>query len=215
MKKILLLIFLSNFALAEEEIPVALLGDNEQEGKAVGEALGRNLMENAKEGLPKMSEVKPSENKPEEEVKAWSGYKAVESLAVNGNPALALKQINSRLAQFSDDTKAAYLKGLILMQMGKAEEAERWFKMMIVNFPNVPQFYNALSVIYTGKKDLKAAQNILEELLKISPNNQTARLNLASILIQQANSHYKAILEKEPSNDIIKNKLKTLEEMSN
>ena len=172
MKKILLLIFLSNFALAEEEIPVALLGDNDQNGKNVGETLGRNLMETAKEGLPKMTELKPEEKKKEnqEEQTSWNGYKAVESLAVNGNPALALKQINSRLAQFSDDTKAAYLKGLILMQMGKADEAERWFKMMIVNFPNVPQFYNALSVIYTGKKDLKAAQNILEEYV-MSDNN--------------------------------------------
>lgn len=142
---------------------------------------------------------------------AWSGYQAAESLAANGNPDLALKQLEARLATAPDDAKAAYLKGLILMQLGRGEDAERWFKMMQSNFPNLPQPYNALAVIYSGRKDWPAAQQVLEALLKIDPKHHNARLNLANVHLQLARIQYEEALKHKPNDAMLKQKLQQLD----
>lgn len=141
----------------------------------------------------------------------WSGYQAAESLATNGNPELALKQLEARLASAPDDAKASYLKGLILMQLGKADEAERWFKMMQANFPDLPQPYNALAVIYTGRGDLLSAENTLQALLAQNPNHRNAQINLANIYIKLARQSYQKALNANPKDTAIAAKLKALE----
>lgn len=142
---------------------------------------------------------------------AWSGYKTAESLATNGQPEIALKQLEARLAIAPDDARAAYLKGLILMQQGKTDDAERWFKMMQSNFPNLPQPYNALAIIYTGRDDLESAQNVLQALLMQHPNHHNARVNLAHIYLRLARENYQQALKAKPNDDTIKNILKNLE----
>ncbi|MBP3195278.1 MAG: tetratricopeptide repeat protein [Cardiobacteriaceae bacterium] len=120
----------------------------------------------------------------------WIGYKQVEALATNGNPELALKQLNMRLMNSPDDGKAAYIKGLILMQLGRADEAERWFKMMQVNFPSQSAASNALAVIYQGRGDWNAARATLEGFLEREPDNINARKNLAYIYTKLAREQY-------------------------
>lgn len=141
----------------------------------------------------------------------WSGYQAAESLAANGNPDLALKQLEARLAAAPDDAKAAYLKGLILMQLGRSEDAERWFNMMRSNFPKLPQPYNALAVIYSGRNDWAAAQQVLEALLAIEPNHHNARLNLANVHLRLARRQYEAALKNKPKDAMIMQKLQQLD----
>lgn len=141
----------------------------------------------------------------------WSGYQAAESLAANGNPELALKQLEARLVSAPDDAKAAYLKGLILMQLGRAEDAERWFKMMNSNFPTLPQPYNALAVIYSGRNDWTSAQKVLEQLLSIDPKHHNARLNLANVHLRLAREQYEAALNNKPNDAMIMQKLQQLD----
>ena len=111
----------------------------------------------------------------------WSGYAQAQSMAENGNPRGALKQLETRLSTRPDDSRAAYLKGLVLMQLGRSEEAERWYKMMQANFPDLPQPGNALAVIYAGRGDLPAAEAALRALLEKHPDHTSARVNLPVI----------------------------------
>lgn len=149
--------------------------------------------------------------KTESNPPAWSGYHAAESMATNGNPDLALKQLEARLISEPNDAKAAYLKGLILMQLGKAEDAERWFKMMQSNFPDLPQPYNALAVIYTGRDDFRSAQTELEALLEKQPSYHNARINLASVHLKMATENYRLALENRPKDKKIAEILHLLE----
>ena len=142
----------------------------------------------------------------------WSGYKTAESLATSGQPEMALRQLNARLANAPDDDKAAYLKGLVLMQLGRAEEAEKWFRMMQSNSPQLPQPYNALAVIYQGRGDWDSARAVLEELLKLQPNHHNARMNLAYIYTKLARDNY-AAAEKLKSDAKVQKKIKTLDGM--
>lgn len=142
----------------------------------------------------------------------WSGYQAAESLATNGNPEMALRQLEARLASAPDDRKAAYLKGLIMMQMGKGEDAERWFRMMQSNFPDMAQPYNALAVIYDSRGDLGAARDMLETLLKQQPEQHNARVNLGNIYLKLARREFEKALKDKPDNAMIRRKLKAIQE---
>ena len=143
----------------------------------------------------------------------WSGYAQAQSMAENGNPRGALKQLETRLSTRPDDSRAAYLKGLVLMQLGRSEEAERWYKMMQANFPDLPQPGNALAVIYAGRGDLPAAEAALRALLEKHPDHTSARVNLARLYVQMAQAEYEKALKDTPDNAMIARKLEALKAM--
>lgn len=100
------------------------------------------------------------------------------------------------------------------MQMGESEQAERWFKMMQSNFPDLAQPYNALAVIYHGRGDLLSAQNVLEASLAQHPDNRIAQINLADIYLELARKNYDMALKMQPDDAKIAAKLKALEALN-
>ena len=149
----------------------------------------------------------------EEASPPWSGYAQAQSMAENGNPRSALKQLETRLSTHPEDSRAAYLKGLVLMQLGRGDEAERWYKMMQANFPDLPQPGNALAVIYAGRGDLPAAEAALRALLEKHPDHTSARVNLARLYVQMAQAEYEKALKATPDNAMIARKLEALKAM--
>ncbi len=149
----------------------------------------------------------------EEASPPWSGYAQAQSMAENGNPRGALKQLETRLSTHPEDSRAAYLKGLVLMQLGRGDEAERWYKMMQANFPDLPQPGNALAVIYAGRGDLPAAEAALRALLEKHPDHTSARVNLARLYVQMAQAEYEKALKDQPDNAMIARKLEALKAM--
>lgn len=169
---------------------------------------------------PAVSEVQPlapatpAPTAAEEEADPpWAGYAQAQSMAENGNPRGALRQLESRLATNPQDSRAAYLKGLVLMQLGRGEEAERWYKMMQANFPDLPQPGNALAVIYAGRGDLPAAELALRDVLLKHPEHNSARVNLARLYVQMAQAEYEKALKATPDNAMIARKLEALKAM--
>ena len=215
-----------------QDVPVALLPGNPAHAsvpqpahtpvpQAMNEAEKQAIIDkfapDAKAGSPAHSLAEIGQNAPSppatgQPAPPWSGYHAAESLATNGNPELALRQLEARLATAPDDGKAAYLKGLILMQMSKREEAERWFRMMQVNFPDMPQPYNALAVIFDSRGDLLAAQQVLQELLSRHPEQQGARVNLGNIYLKLARQEFEKALKEKPDDAMIRKKLEAIQE---
>ncbi|SUO93358.1 Flp pilus assembly protein TadD, contains TPR repeats [Suttonella ornithocola] len=195
-----------------DEPPVALLPDKGSVGSE--EALLRSAAQQVQQATPPVLTNISSTASANQTPPPWSGYKAAESLATNGNPELALKQLEGRLVSAPNDAKAAYLKGLILMQLGRSEDAERWFKMMQSNFPNLPQPYNALAVIYTGRGDLLSAENTLQALLAQNPNHRSAHINLANIYLKLAQENYQKALDLNPKDAAVAQKLKALEALN-
>ena len=163
---------------------------------------------------PAPDSATPKPTAAEEEASPpWSGYAQAQSMAENGNPRGALKQLETRLSTRPDDSRAAYLKGLVLMQLGRSEEAERWYKMMQANFPDLPQPGNALAVIYAGRGDLPAAEAALRALLEKHPDHTSARVNLARLYVQMAQAEYEKALKDTPDNAMIARKLEALKAM--
>lgn len=192
------MIFLGMVVVGAQEVPVALLP------MGGGEEYLTPEVALSQQGAVEKSGVVGA-------VAPWSGYAAVEAMAVGGDAQGALAQLNARLVLAPDDVRAVYLKGMVLMQLGRAQEAERWFLMMRSNFPDYPQAYNALAVIYAAREDLPAAEAVLRELLLRHPEHQNARLNLVNVYLDLAALELKNALKDAPDDVMIANTLRALE----
>lgn len=142
---------------------------------------------------------------------SWPGYREVESLATSGRAREALRWLDTRLVAHPEDARAVYMKGLVLMQTGRNEEAARWFKMMQSNFPDLTEPYNALAVIYFGRGDLLSAQNVLRAVLAQHPENLTAERNLAEVYLKLARESYEKLRKAMPEDAKIAAMIKTLD----
>src|SRR5215470_13826500 len=63
----------------------------------------------------------------------------------------ALERVNRALAQRKDDPQARFLKGIILTELGNTKDAIDVFTKLTQDYPNLPEPYNNLAVIYAGQ----------------------------------------------------------------
>jgi Flp pilus assembly protein TadD len=61
---------------------------------------------------------------------------------------------------------------------------------MIDKYPELPEPYNNLAVLYANAGKLELARENLEMCLKLSPNYATASQNLGDVYIKIAAQHY-------------------------
>ena len=63
----------------------------------------------------------------------------------------ALERVNKALAANPRDAQARFLKGLIFTEQGRQSEAVEIFTKLTQDYPNLPEPYNNLAVIYAGQ----------------------------------------------------------------
>lgn len=197
------------------QTPVALLPaqpSDSQLDKTAKNAVVAQFAPNAKQGTPAY-QVQQSTQISAQGVKQtdnWLGYEAVEKLAVQGNPLQALQQLDMRLVQAPEDSRAAYMKGLILMQTGQVAQAKRWFVMMQANYPELSQPYTALAVIYDGSGEYEKGVAILQQLLTLQPQHVKARQSLAQLYLKLAAQQLGQTLKSAEEDAMILRQLETL-----
>ncbi|MDO4434899.1 MAG: tetratricopeptide repeat protein [Cardiobacteriaceae bacterium] len=187
--------FLTQSALADTPPPVALLSPANQAPESA---------------LPMPSQA-PSNHEAVPAV--WNDYAKVESMAQNGQATEALALLETRLTQAPNDAKASYLKGLILMQLGRRENAEAWFLSMRQQFPKLPQPYNALAVIYQAQGKLIEAELILRELSQAHPEQKNVHRNRGEIYLQLAQSAFEKAHQQNPDDAMINERLEALSKL--
>ena len=105
----------------------------------------------------------------------------VDKLLRNGHHSQALIKADNFLAQNPDDAKMRFLKGVILTEQNKKPEAIAVFLKLTEDFPQLPEPYNNLAVLYAGSGQYGKAQAMLEAAIRINPTYATARQNLADV----------------------------------
>lgn len=98
-----------------------------------------------------------------------------------GQSSQALDKLNAYLADKPKDEQARYLKGLILAEQGKTADAIKTFSALTDDYPERPQSYNNLAVLYAGQGQYDKAKVLLEKAIKISPSYAAAHENLDDI----------------------------------
>lgn len=127
-------------------------------------------------------------------------YQEASTLFKQGQYKQALEKVNNYLASKPEDAKARFLKGLIATEEGNTSDAIKIFQALTVDFPELPEPYNNLAVLYAGQGQYDKAKVSLEKAIRTHPSYATAHENLGDIYAKMASQAYDRALQLDRSN---------------
>ncbi len=125
----------------------------------------------------------------------------------------ALDRVNKVLAAKPRDAQARFLKGLILTEQGNTKEAVVIFTKLTEDYPDLPEPYNNLAVLYAGQGQYEKARQSLEMAIRTHPSYATAHENLGDVYAKLASQAYDKALQLESTNTTAQNKLAMAKEL--
>ncbi len=125
----------------------------------------------------------------------------------------ALVKVNGALAQQPKDAQGRFLKGLIFTEQKKTAEAIQIFTGLTEDFPELPEPYNNLAVLYAGQGNYDKAKAALELAIHTHPSYSTAYENLGDIFAQMARRSYDKVLQLDKTNTSAQSKLALLKDL--
>ena len=137
-------------------------------------------------------------------------YSDVAKLVRAGKTADAIAKADQYLASNQRDPQMRFLKGTAQVAAGQTEEAIATFTLLTEEYPELPEPYNNLAVIYAGQNRLDQARNALEMAVRNNPNYAVAHENLGDIYTRLAQQSYTRSLQLSGNNAPLKLKLSPL-----
>ena len=125
----------------------------------------------------------------------------------------ALEHANRYLAKNPKDAQARFLKGLILGDMGKTNDAIEVLKGLTEDYPELREPYNNLAVLYASQGRYEAARDALEMAIRAHPDYVTAHENLGDIYAKMAAIEYDKALALDSKNTTVQTRLKLIQTM--
>lgn len=111
----------------------------------------------------------------------------------------AMDKVNAFLVTKPKDAQARFLKGLILADQGNTTDAITVFSNLTQDYPELPEPYNNLAVLYAGQGQYEKAKEQLEMAIRTNPTYATAHENLGDIYAKMASQAYDRALQLEKS----------------
>ena len=130
-----------------------------------------------------------------------------------GKNTQALEKVNGYLAGNAKDPQGRFLKGLILAEMNRAPEAIKTFTELTDDYPDLPEPYNNLAVLYAAQGQYEQAKNSLEKAIHTNPTYATAHENLGDIYAKMASQAYNKALQLDKSNTSAQMKLALVKDL--
>jgi len=137
----------------------------------------------------------------------------ISKLLKQGQQAQALERTDKYLATKPKDAQGRFLKGLILTEMNRTPEAIAVFTKLTEDFPELPEPYNNLAVIYAQQKQYDKAKQALEMAIRTHPSYATAHENLGDIYARMASQAYDKALQIDSSNASAQTKLAMIRDL--
>ncbi|MDP3287386.1 MAG: tetratricopeptide repeat protein, partial [Methyloversatilis sp.] len=122
-------------------------------------------------------------------------------------------QIDLFLAKVPRDPQGRFFKGLILTELGRVPEATSVFQKLTEDYPELPEPYNNLAVLYAQQKQFDKAKTALEMAIRTHPSYAVAHENLGDIYARMATQAYDRALQLDSSNIGAQSKLNLIREM--
>lgn len=140
-------------------------------------------------------------------------YGDVNQLLRAGRTADALAKADQYLAAKPRDPQMRFLRGVILTESGKANDAIAVFTKLTEDFPELPEPYNNLAVLYAGQSQFDKARAALEMAIRTNPSYATAHENLGDVYARLASQAYSKALQLDGGNANLQPKLALIREL--
>lgn len=134
-------------------------------------------------------------------------------LMKQGQHAQALERVNQYLATRPRDAQGRFLKGLILVEQNKVPDAVDVFSKLSQDYPELPEPYNNLAVLYAAQGQYEKARQALEMSIRTHPSYATAYENLGDVYTKLASQAYDKALQLDSGNSAAQTKLSLVREM--
>jgi tetratricopeptide (TPR) repeat protein len=134
----------------------------------------------------------------------------VSKLLRAGQHAEALTKVDAFLVQKPRDAQMRFLKGVILTEQGKSADAITVFSKLTDDFPDLPEPYNNLAVLFASSGQYEKARAALDMAIRTNPSYATAYENLGDIHAKLASQAYDKALQLDSANSGAKSKLTML-----
>ncbi len=125
----------------------------------------------------------------------------------------ALNRVNSYLSTRPKDARGRFLKGLILAEQNKPNDAIKMFTDLTTDFPDLPGPYNNLAVLYASQGQYDKARGALEQAIRTHPSYATAHENLGDIYAKMASQAYDKALQLDKGNATAQSKLNMIRDL--
>lgn len=145
---------------------------------------------------------------------AWADDAAdVGQLMRAGKTAEAMTRVDQALAAKPRDPQMRFLKGVLLTETGKTAEAINVFVKLTEDYPELPEPYNNLAVLYAAQNQYDKARAALEMAIRTNPSYATAHENLGDVYARLASQAYSKALQLDASNTAVQPKLALIREL--
>jgi tetratricopeptide (TPR) repeat protein len=138
----------------------------------------------------------------------------ISKLMRNGQYADALVKTDAVLAKHPRDAQMRFVKGLILAEQNKSAEAIAIFSKLTEDFPDLPEPYNNLAVLYAANGQYDKARTTLDMAIRTNPTYATALENLGDIYAKLASQAYDKALQIDPGSNVPQPKLTLVRTLS-
>lgn len=141
---------------------------------------------------------------------AWAqteDYAEVNRLLRSGQLAEALAKADQYLVGKARDPQMRFLRGVILTESGKTQDAIATFSRLTEDYPELPEPYNNLAVLYAGQSQFDKARAALEMAIRTNPSYATAHENLGDVYAKLASQAYSKALQLDGTNPAVAPKL--------
>lgn len=147
-------------------------------------------------------------------VVAASAVEEAQTLVNQGQLDQALRRLDMQLKTAPQDAEARFMRGLVLTRLNRSEEAIKAFADITRDYPQLPEPYNNLAVLYAQQGDYEKARDALEAALATHPSYATAHENLGDIYAALAGAAYNRALMLDQGNQSVRNKLSFVNKLS-
>lgn len=131
----------------------------------------------------------------------------IQRMIKQGQHAQALEKVESYLSSRPKDAQGRFMKGLILTDMNRSADAISVFTRLSEDYPELPEPYNNLAVLYAQQKQYDKARTALEMAIRTHPSYAIAYENLGDIYSKLASQAYDKALQFDGTNSATKSKL--------
>ena len=138
--------------------------------------------------------------------------KDISQMADQGQASAAIERLNTYITANPKNAQALFMKGVLLAEQGRRDEAIKIFLDVTEKFPSLPEPYNNLAVLYADQGQFDKARKALETAIKTHPTYATAHENLGDIYARMASEAYDKALQLDTSNTRAQGKLSLIKD---
>lgn len=138
----------------------------------------------------------------------------IEKLYRAGDVQQAMRKADEAIAAQPRAAQVRFLKGVMLSDLKRNAEAIEVFTALTQDFPELPDPYNNLAVLYAAEGQLPNALTALQAALRNDPRHRAARENLGDVHLALAVQAWTAALAGSKGDDAaLQRKLKLAREI--